>query len=172
MGTGNEPRSFKPILQEDYLAYDIAAGEFINAFGAENVLILLQELLRLSPAEYINRLTGFVDVSTAASPPMQQHNVGLGGAALLSSRLLNAFFIRSPLGRTPSYCERISRKLQRAVDRAVPRKIDFAIERRWKEKIKNRYENKFNESNERLQLMTEIDLAELGYSLSRRSRIE
>lgn len=166
IGSGNEARSFQSILHWEYLCFDIAAGGYRRAFGRRNVLVLPQELLRSNPDEFVQRLASFLEVPDVPSAPKQQRNVGLGGTALVSARYLNALFVRSPLGQDMSFSEKLSRKLQRAIDRVSPRRLDAMIEDRWKAEIEDRYRDLFQESNARLQEMTDIDLARLGYRMN------
>lgn len=163
VGTGHEPRSFRPIFHPEYLLYDIAVNSWAEAFGRENILVLPQELLRSDPEDYIKRLLSCVGISTASEVPSQAYNVGRGGTALLAARTLNAFFTRSPLSAEPSFSEKTVQKLLSTVNKLSPRSLDMHIESRWRSEIEDRIRGYYDASNTQLGLQIGLDLARFGY---------
>lgn len=166
IGTGHEPRSYRPILDPEFLRFDVAVGRWMDAFGPENILVLPHEFLKSNPDGYVRRLADFVGVSQSPAPPAQAHNVGQGGVALVAARFLNAFFVRSPLSSRMSISQRVVKKLQRIINRLTPRKFDDLVESRWKREIANRYEGLFEGSNRNLETLTNQDLRKFGYSMA------
>lgn len=166
IGTGMEPHSFQPILNPQYLKFDVAVAAYAQAFGRGNVLLLPQELLRADPGDFLHRLLVFAGLPPAPAPAVDRFNVGLGGTALVAARLLNGLFIRSPLSRRASVMEKATRRTLRFIDRVTPRAFDKRVEDRWRAQIDVRYARLFEGSNRRLQAFTDIDLAALGYPMS------
>lgn len=166
IGTGSEARSYQSILHWEYLCFDIAVRRYRDAFGPRNVVVLPQELLNSNPDGFLEQLTSFVDIPKVPSAPTHRRNVGLGGSALVSARYLNALFVRSPLGQNMSFFEKLSRRLQRFIHRSSPRELDAYIEGKWRAQIEDRYGSIYQESNDRLQSMIDVDLAQFGYRLS------
>lgn len=163
IGTGDEPRSYRPILHEEYLQFDIAARQWGQAFGHDNLLVLPQELLRADPAGFIARLADFLGV---AAPPVlddQARNVGLGGTALLASRPLNGLFLRSPLSQRRNGAERVVRKMLQLINRLAPAALDRRIDQSMRARIAARFDGTYAASNRRLSELTNLDLAALGY---------
>ncbi len=165
IGTGDEPRSYRPILHPEYLCYDIAVDHWGKAFGAENILVLPQEMLRTGADAFVTRLAAFLGQEDVPAPPRQSFNVGLGGAALRLARPLNALYLRSPLSQRRSLTERGVKKTLRLVDRLSPAALDRALEARWKDQIATRFDGVYAASNQRLAQQTGLDLAALGYPL-------
>lgn len=166
IGTGQEPMSFRPILDPEYLRYDVAAGRWSDAFQSENVLVLPQEQLRSQPEDYVQALASFAGVAAPPVPSPERRNVGLGGTALLFARVLNACFVRSPLSQSPSISERVMRKAYRVINKLSPRWLDRRIEARWRTEIDARYAGLFDDGNRQLAETMNQDLGKLGYSIS------
>jgi hypothetical protein len=170
IGTGDEPRSHRPILHPEFLCFDIAVARWRAVFGAENVLVLPKEILDRDAAAYLGRLAAFLGRDSAPAAPTQSFNVGLGGTALVASRGLNALVVRSPLDSRRSLAERAVGRVKRGIDRLSPRALDKIIERRWTSAIEARYAGLFDSSNRHLKEMTGLDLGALGYPVADRVR--
>ncbi|MFD2858353.1 hypothetical protein ACFSZS_31915 [Seohaeicola zhoushanensis] len=136
-----------------------------RVFGADNLLVLPQEVLRNDPAAFLSRLTRFLGLPGAPPPPRETHNVGLGGTALRLARPLNALYLRSPLSQRRSGAERAVNKTLSLVNRLSPKALDRALDDRWKQQIEHRYRGIYEASNRRLAEQTGEDLAALGYPL-------
>jgi len=169
IGTGREPRSHRPILHPEFLCFDIAVVRWRNAFRPENVLVLPKEMLDRDKEAYLGRLAAFLGRDGAHPAPTQSFNVGLGGAALVASRGLNALVVRSPLHSRRSLVERAAGRLKRSIDRLSPHALDTAIERRWKADIATRFAGLYEGPNSRLAEITGLDLAALGYPVAGRN---
>ncbi|MDG1739470.1 MAG: hypothetical protein P8L68_08975 [Paracoccaceae bacterium] len=163
-GSGNEPLSMPALLRLDFLKYDKLLQHYINNFGAENVLVLPQEMLRKSPSEYFNRLTAF----TGTEPIEHINKINVHGSlsarGLYVARLLNQLFAPDPrhFGGNPRHRFVFDRILRR-LDRVIPKAIDFGAERTLSRFIEDRYSGEFSASNANLAELTGLDLAALGY---------
>jgi hypothetical protein len=163
IGTGNEPRSYTPILRPEFLHFDRAAQQWISAFGIENVLIQPFELLTTDRARYLTRLVEFLGVDFDGHVPDTKHNVGIGGTALSFKRVLNRLYVRSPLSQERSMTERVVSKATRIIDRLTPEFIDRRNEDRLRAAIENRFRDEFGESNRRLEKLVGLNLKSYGY---------
>ncbi|KPP83935.1 MAG: Sulfotransferase domain [Rhodobacteraceae bacterium HLUCCA08] len=166
IGTGSEPRSYQPILREDYLKFDRAVAAYQAAFGPGNVCILPQEMLHRAPAAFFERLFRFTELPVQAMQSDQRLNAGLGGTGLRTARTLNAFIVRSPLSNRAPLAERLVRRATRLVDRVSPRALDRRIEAAWRAQIAMRYAGCFDASNARLAQFAGLDLSALGYPVA------
>jgi hypothetical protein len=163
IGTGNERKGFTSIMREDFLNFDIAVRCWMDAFGAENVLVLPQELLINDRDAYFKRLSDFLGLERRLDPANVRSNKGAGAAALLTRRWLNRLYVSSPLGLKQSFTEKAVYKITDFVDRLAPRGFNQRLERRLAATVAARYEGRFAESNRRLEDLTGYDLRALGY---------
>lgn len=166
IGTGSEPRSYHPILREDYLAFDRAVAAYQDVLGQDNVCVLPQEMLRQAPTAFFERLFTFTELPVQAVQSDQRLNAGLGGTGLRAARTLNALVVRSPLSNRASLAERLVRRTTRLVDRIAPHALDRRIEAAWRAQIATRYAGRFDASNTRLAQLAGLDLAALGYPVT------
>jgi hypothetical protein len=163
IGTGREGKSYTPIMREDFLNFDIAVQAWMEAFGAENVLILPQELLREDRDAYLVRLGWLHGGGRRLEAADVRRNKGAGATSLLARVWLNRFYVRTPLTQRRSFAEKAVHKIGRLVDRLAPRRLDWLLERRLCATVAARYDGRFAESNRRLEALTGLDLRALGY---------
>jgi hypothetical protein len=163
LGTGAEDLSMRPILRPEFLEYDKVIEAYQTAFGKENCCVLPLEKLQKSPESYLNSLCRFLDLPT---PPLLDdgpRNVGRGGTALKLGRLLNGFYVVSPLTFEPSFARKLADRLLTITDHVAPARLDKVIESAWRAQISTRYAGLFAPSNRRLETLTGLTLSKYGY---------
>lgn len=165
IGTGQEPRSYNPILQTHFLRYSNAVEKWQKIAGRENVLVLPIEMMTAEPGAYFVALMEFLGLPRLSGIPGSGINVSPGATAIAAARYLNSFFVKSPLGNPRSLLERAVGKSLRTIDRLSPGALDRAISNRWKMQIEARYDGVFAIDNARLQQLTNLDLGPYGYQL-------
>jgi len=163
IGTGREGKSYTPIMREDFLNFDIVVQAWMEAFGADNVLVLPQELLRDDRDAYLERLGWLLGGGRRLEAADVHRNKGAGATSLLARVWLNRFYVRTPLTQRRSFAEKAVHKIGRAVDRLAPRRLDRLLERRLSATVAARYGGRFDESNRRLEALTGLNLRALGY---------
>lgn len=165
-GTGSESLSMTPKLRHEYLQYDRLVQHYVNSFGAENVLVLPQELLRSSPVYYFDKLSDFLDLDPLTNLASTEIHGSLSARGLYVGRILNHLFTPDPLsfGGNP-WQRKVFDGILRRLDRLVPKALDFGAERNLKNYVNIRYQGAFAASNAKLAALTGLDLAELGYEL-------
>jgi hypothetical protein len=164
-GRGGEAAGYGPVLRPDFLAYDRAVAFWQARFGAANVLVLPQEMLRRDPQTYLSRLFAFLGQPPAAVDVEAEHNTALGGAVLGFKRRVNRLFVRSPLARDKGPVIGTLDRVFRGLDRVLPAALDRRIDRRLRERVEARYRGVHAEGNRRLAALTGLPLDTLGYEV-------
>lgn len=151
------------------LEFDRLARAYADRFGAENILILPQELLASDRAQYLRLLCNHVGLAQSdvelelgavsargVSPPAS-------GVALLrmSSPLRPGPF--NP--RTSSILDPLGNLAERAAYRWKWGKA--RADQRMKEAVKAKLAGRYGASNSRLQKFTPVDLGTLGYEMTK-----
>lgn len=165
IGTGQEPDGFSPILVPDFLQYDRAVAHFHTLFGAGNVCVLPQELLFSDPHQYFERLAEFTDCPIELDRPRPPQHVSESAAMLGIRRHANRLIVNDPLTPMPSTLKRVVNSGLRRLARVIPDRASERTKSQLKAVIAEHYETVFDASNARLEHMTGLDLAALGYAV-------
>jgi hypothetical protein len=166
IGTGSESAGFEPMCRLDWLEYHLLVEHYQRLFGAENVLVLPLEWLRMGPAGYLRRLLRFAGHTPREAPDGYEiSNRGWGGLTLALRRRANLVIRKRPMLGGPSPAYRLLIRMCNALDRLTPEALDNRVERPIRRFIERRTRGCFAESNDRLQRVTDLDLGALGYEL-------
>jgi hypothetical protein len=165
IGSGNEPRSYSPILRESLLHFDRAVAAYQQTFGKDNVLVLPIEMLRRDAPQYLHLLGDFLGRSIETVDTGVRVHGSLGMTAVGVQRLTNHFITHSPLNFFgSSRTARAFLKIARIVDKSVP----HAVHRLWRKHaetmIERRYGGQLGATNRRLEALIDLDLKSYGYA--------
>lgn len=164
IGNGQETTSFSPILNPNFLLYDRSVALYHELFGADNVLVLPQELLLQQPQAYYDCLGNFLGLPlTIDLLGRQPTHVSYNATATVLSRLLNRVRSPHPLTNIPSQSDKVVHKTLRIVTKVMPKVLDAWIKNKMARKIRERFDGIFAESNRRLEELTGLDLLGMGY---------
>lgn len=158
---------FSPIFRLDYLEYDLLISEYIEFFGRDSVLVLPQELLRLNPSAFLDKIYSFVEVEAVPNSGPQVVNASLGAATVEVRRLLNSLPGRVPPiwkdhSSTPLLW-RLKGKICGYLDKIIPSYLDKRAENYVKQYIAKHVGDYYVDSNRKLQSYVNFDLKEMGY---------
>lgn len=163
IGDGSEQTSFRPILNPEFLEYDVAVRAWQEVFGTENVLVLPYELLRAQPETFMDTLCRFAGVEGRLGLSGATVNKGMSAKAMVVNRAMNRFLLRSPRHQRASLSLRAGLRLIKVVDKVPSHALDRHIEGKWRAAIHERFDGAFTQSNRRLAHLTGLDLRALGY---------
>jgi hypothetical protein len=156
-----------PVFRHNFFEYHRLIGYYRSLFGAGNVLALPYEILRSRPADFLGRITGFLDLPDAVPPPGRD-NISPSALSLSLKRRANRFVVRDALNPAPLF-ERpnINRRMNRACkrfDAAAPPHLLKRYEARWRDYIERQVGDRYAESNAATSRMIGLDLKTLGYA--------
>ncbi len=161
IGSGDEALSYTPILRPEFLFFDRAIRHYVGLFGAENLLVLPQEMLSADPAAYFAALSQFTGCTIAPDRPRAREHVGEGFSALALRRLSNRFIVKDPTRRGRQGIDHLTDRVIRKLDGVLGRN---AKRRRAHEaQIAARYAGLFAQSNRATADLTGLALDALGY---------
>lgn len=155
-------------FEPSVLEFDRLAETYADRFGANNVIVLPQELLKSQQPEYLGLLFQFAGVADLA----QAKSITFGSERGVSPpaggiRLMRAANI---LGRQPLNPEGLS---SAAFLRRPFHKLAYAwtlgsdsADKAMHDSIRSRLAGRYGESNRRLQRFAPVDLRSLGYELA------
>lgn len=164
IGTGQEAPAFRPHLREEVLQFDRAVRFVQGLFGADQVLVLPQEMLQRDPGAYFAHLGRFLGREIAVPAAAGGDNRGRGAVAMGLNRRLNHLVRRSPLSRDVGLGWALKDKLVSGVNRLTPPALTARAEAALKAQIAARYDGVFDAGNQRLAALTGLPLADYGYA--------
>ena len=168
-----EPR-LAPQFNLDFLRFDQRVAYYQQQVGAERVLVMAYESFDLDPVGFLRRLgefAGLGDGSIAAldgAPHKQKVNRGQTLANLYLQRLANRVFLSGPFNYSGLFrptAEDWEKRIRRSKRNPLPGFMDDWFEDRFANKVRLATEGAFGDSNRRLQELTGLDLAPLGYEV-------
>jgi hypothetical protein len=162
-----KPDGRQPALTLKFWEYDSLASLYYAAFGRDRVLILPYELFASDLAGFAKRICDFVGLPAPRDLPGDEIvNLRRGHVSSYYSRFL------TPLRKSSSENGYFpASRAGRFIDKWVKGAIDAAVPRQWEEKTRLHLEHRietyvgdhYRESNRRMQRLTGLDLAGLGY---------
>lgn len=165
IGTGQEARSYTPVLRPDFLHFDRAIRHYMRLFGAENVLVLPQEMLKADPEGYFGALSRFTGCEIAHDAPRANEHVGESFSTLRLRRLTNRFIVKDPTCRGRQGFDALSDRALRRYDRAISPRSDDRLRQGFQAQIEARYRGVFAGSNRRTAELTGLRLGDLGFDV-------
>lgn len=155
-----------PVFRFDFLEYHRLIGYYQDLFGAENVLVLPYELLRVQPGEFLARIGNFLG-TPVATPKGAMANISPSALSLSLKRQVNRYVVRDGLNPAPPLeignSNRVLMKACRRIDERVPARLVDGYERRWRRHIQDKVGERYAKSNDITTRLIGIDLREFGY---------
>lgn len=165
IGTGREGLAYTSVLRPDFMMFDRAIRHYTGLFGAENLLVLPQEMLARDLAGYVAALSGFIGRPLDADTPRARAHAGEGGLAQRLRRLSNRFIVTDPTRPRRQGAAALRDRLLRRIDRLGSAAGPDRARARQEARIAARYAGVFADSNRRTAALTGLDLGALGYDL-------
>ena len=153
-----------PICRLDYFQYDLLINYYQMLFGAENVLVLPFELLKISSRDVSQKVLEFA--GSHGNPDHQKvaRNVGLKGGTLAFRQQLNNFCTPpEQMNSFHGFVWRFGYKLSTLVEEFLPQKYHDRAEAHFKQTIAEAVGDSFIQSNQRTSQLIGIDLENFGY---------
>lgn len=163
IGTGNELPGWTALCRLSFFEYDRLLQMYRDKFGAENVLALPLELMKVDPDRFVQRLFTFLDLPPHHPDTSRKPNTGWGALTVEWYRLTNGVVRKNPLGPSASWLFRARFAMTQRMDRIVKRSWHMSSEKRKRDALQRRIGDTFVHSNTRLAQMVDIDLKALGY---------
>jgi hypothetical protein len=162
----------QPVLGLDFWDYDRLASVYEEIFGAENFLLLPQELLRSDAQAFFRLLADFAAVAAPRSlnsddeaNPRKPHASSYVLRRLTAlSRKSSANSFVPPL-ISPAIDRAIEKVAKFAVDLATPKAVEARIGRSLQQRVDRMVGDYYVAGNRRLASRTSLDLSALGYRL-------
>ncbi|MEM1212379.1 MAG: hypothetical protein AAGI68_08785 [Planctomycetota bacterium] len=156
---------FAPVCQIDHFEYDLFVKHYMELFGADRVLVLPMESLRADRQAFCDTLSDFSGVPRHPAPEAGSARVGWRGVSLSYKRRCNLIGIGRRGRGSRSLGNRIVNKAGRTLGNLAPKAWNQRVEDRMKAVFQDKIGHHFAQSNQRLQQLTGLDLASLGYDL-------
>lgn len=155
-----------PSFRFDFPEYHRLIGYYSKLFGAENLLVLPYELLRVDPPVFLRAIGDFTGAETIASS-FQLDNVSPSALILSLKRYVNKCVIRDGLNPAPLLDLNVSNRTLSQVlgnlDGKLPATLRERHEDRWRRYAAGQAGDRYAKSNTLTAKFTGLDLREFGY---------
>jgi hypothetical protein len=168
-------RTRVPMFAFEYFAYDLITRLYVELFGMDRVKVLPMEMLRSEPQEFVTQIQQFCGRTVQPDlleqlPFTSKVNKGMGPYTIALKRHFNRFFVDDRLnpgvlfprlgkagGRFISFMGRL--------ENALPKGMVTRKKNRLRKKVNAEVGSYYQESNQRLQEATGLDLGRFGYDV-------
>lgn len=163
IGTGDEPVGFTSLCQLSFFSFDRLVAMYQSVFGVKNVLALPLEMLAEEPEIFVNSICQFGGGEFQSLPTKEKINTAWGPVTYEILRHSNSIIRGNQLKPKIGGIFDLRRRVLNSFDRLFPKNLQSSLKSSQREKIKARTAGLYEQSNERLSHIIDIDLAKYGY---------
>lgn len=149
-------------FETGYLEYERLADLYLDAFGADRVLVVPQEQLARDPEASARRIAAFAGGTFDGSCPTRRRNPSLGGPRLDALRRWNRAFRRSRFNPSPRFALPGARAWRYPLHLLQVGR-EAGTDTPWLELVGAEQRTRYREGNRRVQERTGLDLEGLRY---------
>jgi hypothetical protein len=172
LGTSNDPPGFSGLCKLDFFCYDRLITMYREVFGADRVLALPLEMLARQPEQFVDQISGFLDIPAPELPTGQRVNTASRAFTYELFRRSNTLIRPDALRPQTGLALRARHKALSVLDRLIPDSLHARADTRWREAIRLRAGDHFQASNTRTAAILGLDLGALGYDMSPDSEVK
>ena len=161
------PSGFHPDCQLDHFEYDLFISYYMQLFGKNSVLVILQEELLKDSQRVCDEMAVFLGMKKFSAPQDEKARVGLKGLSLLYRRFFNQFYLGIPDWSKPkqTLVYTLISRMGEIINKYSPKSLDKKIEKKLVESINSIVGDYYKSSNSKLKQLSKIDIDKFNYDI-------